>query len=77
VGQLAAGLAGKAKGFNTERGGTDPCLRQAGFDRLETKVPASLRKITQGRQNDDAHRIVRKAENAENAILAKVRRHRQ
>src|SRR5271155_1515274 len=39
--------------------------RERSFDRLGAKAPASLRKITQGRQDDDAHRIVRGAEDAE------------
>src|SRR5271170_2458349 len=39
--------------------------RERSFDRLGAKAPASLRKITQGRQDDDAHRIVRDAEGAE------------
>src|SRR5277367_1803932 len=46
---------------NAEETGRDPCLRQAGFGRLEAQAPASLRKSTQGKQDDDACRIVRKA----------------
>jgi hypothetical protein len=36
--------------------------RERSFDRLEAKAPASLRKIAQGRQDDDVRRIVRNAD---------------
>src|ERR1700690_2991811 len=57
----------EVKRFNTE--GTEEKRRtqrkrERSFDRLGAKAPASLRKITQGRQDDDAHRIVRGAEDA-------------
>src|SRR5271156_1740797 len=36
----------------------DPCPGQAGFGRLEANAPASLRKIAQGKQEENAGRIV-------------------
>src|ERR1700722_1925559 len=45
-------------------GGRVPYLWPAGFGRLETKAPTSLRKITQGRMDDDTFRIVREARSA-------------
>jgi hypothetical protein len=44
----------------SQKYGRDRCLWQAGFGRLAATAPTSLRKITQGRQDDDACRIVRK-----------------
>ncbi len=43
----------------TEKGGGRRETRERSFGRLEAKAPSSLRKITQGGQDDDAHRIVR------------------
>jgi hypothetical protein len=69
--------AKKGKGLNTERteksgedreSGRDLCLRQAGFGQREAKAPASLCKITQGRQDHDACRIVGNA-NREIGVL--------
>jgi hypothetical protein len=58
---------GAEKNGENRESGIDPCLRQAGFGRLERKAPASLRRITQGRQDDDARRIVRNTKNTEKA----------
>jgi hypothetical protein len=76
VGQLAAGPAGDFKRSNTEKTverRRAQRKKERSFGRLEAKAPASLRKITQGRQDDDARRIVRKAEGAEKAALVNVR----
>ena len=62
--------AEKGKRFNTED--TEENRRtqrkqERSFGRHEAKAPPSLRKITQGKQDDDACRIVRKAEGTEKA----------
>jgi hypothetical protein len=52
--------AGTEKSGGHRGSARDPCLGQAGFGRSRTKAPASVRKITRSRQDDDAHRIVTK-----------------
>jgi hypothetical protein len=52
----------------------DARVGERSFGPLEAKAPASLRNITQGRQDDDARRIVRGAEEAEKTHFSEVER---